>query len=410
MTNDASEHYRADEQRQDVLTKRWLHKVMVLFHSPADWPLWKVFLAALLFVAIAGVSWILATGQLSAGWAAGLILAFFLFTDALLLFSLPLKQISFGPWKSLLIVLAVPRTAAAVMSSLIAIFAGPELGLAILLLVQLLASAALVWGAMLEPFRLRLTRLAIETEKWPAGAPPLRLLHISDLHVERLTRREETLLELVDEARADIILITGDYLNLSYVQDRRAQDDVTWLLKRLAAPLGVYAVLGSPPVDERDVVRPLLEQTPLRLLSDEWEEVVLGDGRSLALIGLDCTHHLPADGERLAHLVAESPVASPRVLLYHAPELMPQAAELGIDLYLCGHTHGGQVRLPLIGALVTSSQLGKEYEMGHYLRGATHLYVSRGVGMEGLSAPRVRFLAPPEITLVSIHGRAPRPL
>ena len=83
---------------------------------------------------------------------------------------------------------------------------------------------------------------------------------------------------------------------------------------------------------------------------------------------------------------------------------MPEAAGHEIDLYLCGHTHGGQVRLPIIGAVLTSSQLGKRYEMGLYQGGRTHMYVSRGIGLEGLSAPRVRFLAPPEITLVTVQG------
>ncbi|RMD51504.1 MAG: metallophosphoesterase, partial [Candidatus Thermofonsia bacterium] len=68
-------------------------------------------------------------------------------------------------------------------------------------------------------------------------------------------------------------------------------------------------------------------------------------------------------------------------------------------------THGGQVRLPVIGPLLTSSQLGRRYVMGLYREGRTHLYVSRGVGLEGLSAPRVRFLAPPEITLFTIRGK-----
>jgi predicted MPP superfamily phosphohydrolase len=82
---------------------------------------------------------------------------------------------------------------------------------------------------------------------------------------------------------------------------------------------------------------------------------------------------------------------------------MPQAVAHGLNLYLCGHTHGGQVRLPIYGALLTSSQLGKRYEMGHYREDDTHLYVSRGLGLEGLSAPRVRFLCPPEMTLVTLR-------
>jgi predicted MPP superfamily phosphohydrolase len=409
MIDNASDHRKVEGQREDVLTKRWFHKILVLLHMPADWPIWKVFLAALLLSAVAGASWTVATGLVVAGLAAVLLLGLFILADALLLVALPLRRMSFGPWKSQLLVLAVPRTAAAVLSSLIAAVAGLAWGLASLVALESLASAALVWGALIEPFRLQLTHLTVETEKWLAGASPIELLHISDLHIERLTRREEKLLDLVEDTQPDIILITGDFLNLSFTRDKQAQDDLSQLLKQLTAPLGVYAVLGSPPVDERDVVPALLEKSPLRLLRDEWEAVDVGDGRSLVLIGLDCTHHVPADGQTLARVAADSPDTAPRVLLYHAPELMPQAAEQGIDLYLCGHTHGGQVRLPRIGALLTSSQLGKQYEMGHYRRGQTHLYVSRGVGLEGLSAPRVRFLAPPEITVVTIRSRGSRP-
>jgi predicted MPP superfamily phosphohydrolase len=83
---------------------------------------------------------------------------------------------------------------------------------------------------------------------------------------------------------------------------------------------------------------------------------------------------------------------------------MPEAARAGVDLFLAGHTHGGQIRLPLIGAVVTSSIYWKRYEMGLYTQGHTWLYVSRGIGMEGLGAPRARFLCPPEIELFELRG------
>jgi predicted MPP superfamily phosphohydrolase len=82
----------------------------------------------------------------------------------------------------------------------------------------------------------------------------------------------------------------------------------------------------------------------------------------------------------------------------------PEAAEIGFDWYLCGHTHGGQIRLPLIGALFSSSRLGRRFVMGRYTVGKLQLYVTRGVGMEGLGAPRARFLCPPEIVLWEIRG------
>ena len=92
------------------------------------------------------------------------------------------------------------------------------------------------------------------------------------------------------------------------------------------------------------------------------------------------------------------------LLLYHSPDLMPQAACSGVDLFLAGHTHGGQIRFPLVGAVVTSSRYWKRYEMGLYAEGNTQLYVSRGIGMEGLGAPRARFFCPPEIALFELRG------
>jgi predicted MPP superfamily phosphohydrolase len=83
---------------------------------------------------------------------------------------------------------------------------------------------------------------------------------------------------------------------------------------------------------------------------------------------------------------------------------MPAAVEAGVDLYLAGHTHGGQLRLPFFGAIVTASIYGKRYEMGAYRQGDTLLYVSRGVGMEGKGAPRARFLCPPEVVLCTLMG------
>jgi predicted MPP superfamily phosphohydrolase len=158
-------------------------------------------------------------------------------------------------------------------------------------------------------------------------------------------------------------------------------------------------------VDLREEVVPIFAGLDICLMRWDTAVVHLDAGRELTILGMDCTHHLPTDRQRLAQLVNQSPTRSPRLLLYHSPELMPEAVQHDLDLYLCGHTHGGQVRLPFIGPLLTSSQLGRRYVMGLYREGRTHLYVSRGIGLEGLSAPRVRFMAPPEMTLVTVQGK-----
>lgn len=393
-----------DEPVVNVLEEGFLHKIIVFFNVPARWPGWAIALAGLLLAALSGLIWQYNIEAVQTAGTIALVQVGFMAGDGVILYLLPRKQLSFGPWKAHFIVLAVPRALATMAIGCLTIAGWSSIASAIQLFgaVQLLGTATFIWGAVVEPFRLGVGEFYVLTNRFPAGAPPVRLLHISDLHVERLTKREKKLLRLVKEIRPDLIVITGDFVNLSYNRDPQTHAQVKWLLSKLSAPYGVYATLGSPTADLREEVAPLFEELPVSLMRQAWHCLELGYGRELVLLGLDCTHHIPTDAARLARLVEVSRNGAPQILLYHSPELAPQAAEHGVDLYLCGHTHGGQVRLPFIGPVFTSSQLGRRFVMGLYRVGRMSLYVSRGVGLEGLSMPRIRFLAPPEVTLVTI--------
>jgi hypothetical protein len=165
----------------------------------------------------------------------------------------------------------------------------------------------------------------------------------------------------------------------------------------------VYAVSGSPAVDLEDVLPGLLAGLPLRWLRDERATITVGD-QLIDVIGLTCTHKPFVDGPRLLTVLTGSPEDRFRILVYHTPDLAPEAAEAGIDLQLAGHTHGGQVRLPFYGAVFAASLYGKAFESGRRHQHGLTLYVTRGIGMEGGGAPRVRFLCPPEIILWEIDG------
>jgi uncharacterized protein len=398
-----SSSLRKHEHRH-VLEQGWFHKLLVTLNSLVDWPGWLVAVALLPLAGLVAAVWWLVLGVPELAWGAAVILTIFVAGDAILLWQLPARGLSFGPWQPQLVFLALPRTAVALVMSLIIarwIFYDELVWLAFS---QAAGTAFFVWGAFFEPFRLQLTAVGVTSERLPKGVLPIRLLHLTDLHLSRITEREEILLGIVERAQPDLIVLTGDYLNLSYVDDIQAQEQLRRVLGQLSAPHGVYASLGSPTVDERDLVPDLFRDLPIRLLRDEYVEVQLDDRRRLVLLGLDCSHDIETDAAVLQSVIMKAPQNVPHVLLYHSPELMPQACHHGVDVYLCGHTHGGQVRLPFYGALMTSSQLGKRYEMGHYHERRTHLYVSRGIGLEGMSAPRVRFLCPPEVTLVQLQG------
>ena len=85
----------------------------------------------------------------------------------------------------------------------------------------------------------------------------------------------------------------------------------------------------------------------------------------------------------------------------HTPEMIPEAAQHGIDLYLCGHTHGGQICLPLIAPLLTQANCPRRYTRGAWRYGQVHGYTNTGAGASGVA---VRFLCPPEIALIELHA------
>jgi len=91
-------------------------------------------------------------------------------------------------------------------------------------------------------------------------------------------------------------------------------------------------------------------------------------------------------------------------LLYHSPDLIREAAEHQIDLYLGGHTHGGQLRLPFYGAIITNSIYGRRYAAGLFEESGTTMYISRGLGFGSGGMPRARFLCRPEIVSLELSG------
>ena len=384
---------------------RWhdlLFHILMAFHRPASWPAWMMGVVLCCWAGLVFGLWYPVAPNLAPLVSLSLLL--FFGADWLLLAWLPRARRSFGPVNPQLLFMIIPRLLVAMVTVAPAAFGWPGWGLALFLGLELAGTMAYVWGLAVEPQRLSCTSLSITSPHLPAQADPIRLLHLSDFHLERLTRREEKILSFIEAARPDLIVISGDYLNASYRCEPEAVAQIRRLLAQLHAPYGVYAVLGTPLIDLPYIAPLHFQGTDIQLLRRDVVDIDLGEGRRLALLGLDCSHDMAHDGQLLKRLAAIAPADATRLLLYHSPELMPQAPQHGIHLYLCGHTHGGQLRLPGYGALFTSAATGKRYEMGRYDENGTTLYVSRGIGLEGLSLPRLRLFCPPEITLVTIAG------
>ena len=358
-----------------------------------------------LYTALVTLAWGAVLDSTPSGLIVAAVSLLFTVVDWIGLAQLPRRRRSYGPIAPGLVLFGGLRCAFTI--GVAPLSGSPAIASTVLLVGHLAItgySLDSMWGA---PFRLGLTRLSLRSPKLDR-APPIRILHLTDLHVERLTRREERVLAMAEELHADLILYTGDLLSFSYVDDPYAQAECRALMSKLHAPLGVFAVAGTPLVDTESALERVVGGLDnVHLLRDS--VVSLPDYPGLSLIGLNCTHDPNADYARLERLVRELPADSYRILMYHAPDLMPEAARLGLDLIVCGHTHGGQIRLPLFGAVFTSSRYWKRYEMGEYHEGDTTMYVSRGIGMEGKGMPRMRFLCEPEVTLISLQGTADAP-
>ena len=160
------------------------------------------------------------------------------------------------------------------------------------------------------------------------------------------------------------------------------------------ARLGVVGILGNHDVSEEV---PALERLGVRMLINEALEVRRGR-ESAWVIGVDDPHYYGCDD--LPTALRAVPSDAFKILLVHTPELIQEAAAAGVDLYLCGHTHGGQVCLPVIGPLLINANCSRAYARGVWQYHTLQGYTNPGVGTSGVP---VRFWCPPEIGLVELR-------
>lgn len=246
----------------------------------------------------------------------------------------------------------------------------------------------IAYGYFVEPYWPQINVIAIETAKLKSAT--FRVVQISDLHCEQKARMEKRLPDIVNSLKPDAIVFTGDALNTEAGLPRFRET-----LAAMQAPLGKFAVTGNWDFSYWSGLA-LFEATGFDELRTHSRAIEKG-GESIVIAGLAFEN-----GRHSQHLIRHLHAEDFNVFLYHKSDLMDYFDDKPIDLYLCGHTHGGQVALPFYGALTTLSKHGKKFEAGLYRQGSIQLYVNRGIGMEGGLSPKVRFCARPEITVFDI--------
>jgi len=252
------------------------------------------------------------------------------------------------------------------------------------------------YGTLIEADWVQTTHTEIRVREPVLGFDRFRIVQLSDLHLERMGLRERRMIEQVREAKPQLIVLTGDYMNV-----REGAVALNEVLRALEAPYGIVGVEGN--WDTKFGVADLFHRAKATYLVDD-TLVLEHDGRRLRLVGLGIV-----PGRPLKALLPPADDGIPTILLHHKPDAVDQlrGREPGqrVDLFLCGHTHGGQVCLPFWGAVITLSRYHKTYERGLYDVEGVPMIVNRGVGSGGGGLPHVRFLARPEVGVIDLVAK-----
>ncbi|MFB5677052.1 metallophosphoesterase [Paenibacillus terreus] len=260
-------------------------------------------------------------------------------------------------------------------------------------------TAALAGGyaAVWEPGNLEVTQFTVHLPRLPASFNNMRVFHFSDMHLGFFKDEDDMrrIASVINGLQPDMICFTGDIVD-DYAESMAGSVPI---LNSLHAPLGKFAILGNH--DYRGIpegVEALYKKTGFTLLKNE-HYVIHKDGQSMAVVGLEDIFMSAPDPEAALQGLPDGMF---KLLLMHEPDYADTAVGYGFDMQLSGHTHGGQVRIPLLGALLPPPG-GRKYIHGLYRVGAEAmpLYVSRGVGTTKLP---IRVLCRPEVSLITLRA------
>jgi predicted MPP superfamily phosphohydrolase len=267
------------------------------------------------------------------------------------------------------------------------------------------------YSVLIEPeFRLKIAQFGVAHPAWPATMPPLRIAVLTDIHAVEPWMPAGRIKRLADTANAlgpDLIVLLGDYVasmprfrsGIVPVRDWAAA------LSGLRAPLGVFSILGNHDWwTDNWAVRAGLQQVHIPVLENRAVKIDKGGRRFwIAGLGDQLGIHVRGGGYRgvddlpgtLRQTMGDT---DPVILLAHEPDIFVRVPDR-VTVTLSGHTHGGQIRLPIIGRPVIPSRYGQRFAYGHIVEGGRNLVVSAGLGM---TAVPVRFNVPPEIAIVTV--------
>ncbi len=229
----------------------------------------------------------------------------------------------------------------------------------------------------------------------PEAFEGFTILHLSDLHGDGMPGLAAELRRQIEGMAIDLCVLTGDYRFEVSGPCHNVYPVMQDIVDAVHAPHGIMGILGNHDFYEEAVA---LERMGVRMLINQAASIARGSDR-IWIAGVDDPHFYGCDD--LDAAMADVPRGAFAILLVHSPELYREAQQCGVNLYLCGHTHGGQLCLPLLGPVLVNAQCPRSLCAGMWNYRGMAGYTNVGAGA---SVVAVRFLCPPEITIIELKG------
>ena len=270
--------------------------------------------------------------------------------------------------------------------------------------VVIAVSIFVAWGVGFEPGQIELRQAKVESERWRATLPQLKVVVLSDLHIGSPHINLAKLAQIVAAANAqnpDIILLLGDFLPENYIGKDIPPAAFGPVLGKLKAKFGVMAVLGEKDWGERGgALRSALAKAKIRVLQNQAAPIRLAKGKRAWIVGL-ADYAAPA-GPDYAKAARKIPKGEPVLVLVHNPARISDIPSSVVGVF-AGHTLGGLINIPSYDGLVMPNGVPARFSRGLVEENGTKMYVSAGIGT---AAYPIRINTPPEIVVVTVSSTA----